>query len=546
MGTGLNTSQMQAVGHRSGRLLVTAGAGSGKTRTLAERFATLVAEGGPEDAADRVGALLTITYTTKAAAELAERVRGALRVRGLDRAAREVDGAWISTIHTFCARVLRRESLAAGLDPEFTVADEVVIAELSAAAFDVAAETFLDQGDADVLRLLEVYRYADVRAATADLVAAVRARGASPADLLFEETIDVRQLRARAEAFFRDAARELAGHADASKTAAAHAGACEALAHRVGGIDESLADGDIGEHLWRALVDYGGGNRTAKAIAEAVERIRSMRSQLIDASASVMTRSLAVGLAALASRYLASYEEAKRNRGVVDFDDLIALTAALFERRPDIAEAYRARFDAVMVDEFQDTDALQLALIECVGAPDLATVGDARQSIYSFRGADVEVYRQHRDHMRAEGATRVDLNDNYRSHPDIIAFANETFSSQALFGDTGNVLRAARAEQDPARVAAGEPRVEIAFVDTSQGAKRCDSLREEAVIVAERFAALREHGFAPSEMVVLLRQYQEATPFAEELEQRGLPTTVAGGNRFYRLSVFAGLRRCAP
>lgn len=542
MGAELNTGQMSAVEHRSGRLLITAGAGSGKTRTLAERFAAFVAEVEPEEAADRVGALLTITYTTKAAAELAERVRSVLRVNGLDRAAREVDGAWISTIHTFCSRVLRREALAAGLDPAFAVADDVTLAELTNAAFESATEVSLDRNDADLVRLLEVYGYGDVRAATVSLVAALRSRGLSPADIDFEDVVDVSEVRLKAEAFFRGAADELTAHAETSKTAASHARACEDLAFRVGEIDESLASHDVGEHLWRALVDYGAQNRTAKAIAEVVERVRATRSKLIDASASAVTRPLASGLAALAARYLVCYEEAKRDRSVLDFDDLIVLTARLFARRPDVAEAYRARFEAVMVDEFQDTDALQLALIESVGAPDLATVGDARQSIYSFRGADVAVYREHREHMRAEGAALVDLNDNYRSHADIIAFVNKTFGSEALFGERDNQLRAARAEPDPARVPQSEPRIEIAFVDTSDGAKRCDWLRAEASIVADRFAELREHGFEPADMVVLLRQYQDATPFAEELEQRGLPTTVVGGNRFYTLPVFAGLR----
>ncbi len=542
MGAKLSGGQRRAVEHRSGRLLITAGAGSGKTRTLAERFAAYVAHDVSRGAGERVDSVLTITYTTKAAAELAERVRGALRARGLEREARRIDGAWISTIHTLCSRILRREALAAGIDPAFTVANDVQGAELAASAFQSAAGAAIRDDDPDVVRLLEVYRYDDVRAATVSLVALLRSRGLLPADVSLESTTDVWTLRARGAAFLEEISAELALHAHASKVAEAHRAACEALRGRIEAIDDSLPEEDAAEHLWRALVDYGAADRTAKAIGETVERLRDTRADLIDASLAIVTRPLASGLRALAELYLASYEDAKKSRGIVDFDDMIALTARLFERRPDIAQVYRERFDAVMVDEFQDTDALQLALIETIGAPDLATVGDARQSIYSFRGADIEVYRNHRKHMHDEGATEVALDENYRSHADIIAFVNETFGSRMLFGSRDNELHSARPEPDPSRMPQDQPRVEIALVDTSDGAKRCDSVEEEAALVAERFAQLREHGFDPSEMAVLLRRYQEATPFADELEQRGLPATIVGGDRFFSLPVVAELR----
>ncbi len=125
--------QTLAIERRRGELLLDAGAGSGKTSVLVERFARAVKEDGIA-----VGQILTITFTEKAAAELRERIRTRLRAVGDDEAARATEGAWISTIHAFCSRLLRSHALAAGLDPEFVVLDENNTAALRRAAFDGA------------------------------------------------------------------------------------------------------------------------------------------------------------------------------------------------------------------------------------------------------------------------------------------------------------------------------------------------------------------------------------------------------------------------
>ena len=125
--------QLAAIERRHGDLLLDAGAGSGKTSVLVERFARTVIEDGVD-----VSAILVITFTEKAAAELRDRIRLRLRELGALDAARATEGAFISTIHGFCARVLRAGALAAGLDPEFEVLDELRSRRLSAVAFERA------------------------------------------------------------------------------------------------------------------------------------------------------------------------------------------------------------------------------------------------------------------------------------------------------------------------------------------------------------------------------------------------------------------------
>ena len=127
--------QTRAIQRREGDLLLDAGAGSGKTSVLVERFVAAAREDGID-----VAAILTITFTEKAAAELRDRIRSRLRELGEAEAARATEGAFISTIHGFCARVLRAHALAAGIDPHFTVLDRGDCEPLAAVAFDDALD----------------------------------------------------------------------------------------------------------------------------------------------------------------------------------------------------------------------------------------------------------------------------------------------------------------------------------------------------------------------------------------------------------------------
>ena len=123
---------------RDGRLFLHAGAGSGKTRVLVERFVRAVCD--DDVPVDRV---LAITFTEKAAAELKTRIRRRFLDLGERERAREAEGAWVSTIHGFCARLLRTHPLTAGIDPEFRVLDEPAASRLAVDAFDPALEGFL-------------------------------------------------------------------------------------------------------------------------------------------------------------------------------------------------------------------------------------------------------------------------------------------------------------------------------------------------------------------------------------------------------------------
>src|SRR6202453_2552060 len=163
--------QLAAIERRRGDLLLDAGAGSGKTSVLVERFARTVIEDGVD-----VSAILVITFTEKAAAELRDRIRLRLRELGALDAARATEGAFISTIHGFCARVLRAGALAAGLDPEFEVLDELRSGRLSAVAFERAL-TLVAARDERLVDLIAAYGAGPLRAATAGVYEQLRSAG---------------------------------------------------------------------------------------------------------------------------------------------------------------------------------------------------------------------------------------------------------------------------------------------------------------------------------------------------------------------------------
>ena len=149
---GLNDEQLAAV-EAEGSVFVSAGAGTGKTSALVERYVRAVCERGLD-----VESILVITYTRKAAGELRGRIRTALRERGRPDLARELDGAWISTIHGFCNRLLRAHPFAAGLDPRFREIEDAGAAVLRGEAFEQALQDFCASEDPERLRLLATYR----------------------------------------------------------------------------------------------------------------------------------------------------------------------------------------------------------------------------------------------------------------------------------------------------------------------------------------------------------------------------------------------------
>jgi ATP-dependent helicase/nuclease subunit A len=469
---GLTDEQEQAIARREGSLLLAAGAGSGKTSVLVERFVRAVLDDGLAP-----GRVLAITFTERAAGELKERIRA--RFMGLDarEAARDTEAAFIGTFHGFCARLLRAHPLAVALDPDFAVLDEPHSGRLRVQAFSAALGSFLAREGSAAVDLVAAYGADRLRAMVLGVYAQLRSQGlAAPA------------------------------------------------------LPPLAAD-------WSDAADAEG----ARACA------------LLDS----LLRDFAERYAAL-----------KRARARLDFDDLELLARELLERHEDVRRHWSERLELLMVDEFQDTNPRQLAVLRALERDNLFTVGDELQSIYGFRHADVALFRERRAELAERGATLA-LTWNFRSRPPLLAAIDAVFATR--FGGAYASLRAGReggeavAPNGQAGALGGasgrgpspvseEPPIELLLSDrrawngdspsAGPGDERSPSggamaelppaprwRQAEACLLAARVAELVHTGRARSgDVAVLLRSIGDLPLYQHALEAQGLRTLAAVGS----------------
>jgi DNA helicase-2/ATP-dependent DNA helicase PcrA len=382
---GLNPQQLEAVTHAGGPLLIVAGAGSGKTRVLSHRIAYLIATRRAHH-----GEILAITFTNKAAAEMRERIEALVG----ERAQR----MWISTFHSSCVRILRREAKSVGLNSNFSIYDS-----------------------ADSLRLIT----------------------------LVHKGLEL----------------------DPKKVAP------KAVQHKISALKNELIDAD----------DFAG---------------RANMNDPFEAGVAEVFK---------------GYTQRLRQANAMDFDDLIAETVYMFRAFPALAETYRRRFRHVLVDEYQDTNHAQYALVrEIVGegpdASELTVVGDSDQSIYAFRGADIRnIVEFEKDYPEAR---TIKLEQNYRSTQTILSAANAVISRNPNRPEK----RLWTSEGDGEKI--------IGYAAENE--------HEEARFIAKEIDRLTDTGeFRPGDVAVFYRTNAQSRSLEEILMRVGLPYKVVGGTRFY-------------
>ena len=493
-----NTQQRAAIEAR-GHVFVSAGAGTGKTLVLVERFANAVCDEGVD-----VGSVLVITYTERAAGELRGRIRRELLDRGRDDLARELDGAWISTIHGFCHRLLKTYPFAAGLDPRFRVLDDSQARVLRGEAFEQALDEFCSGDDPRRLRLLATYGAGGLRRMLTGVYETLRAAG-RPLELRLGEGPALAQ---RVEAL-REAARCLVDEEGNEEQRAQAARMLEVL-ERDRQAEDLL---DLSELATR------GGQRERFASYEAARK--AVEQAALDELA---TRDREL-LQELLEGFARAYAGAKERESGVDFEDLQLSARDLLREHDEIRQKEAWRFRAVMVDEFQDTNRLQCDVIDLIAGDELFFVGDEFQSIYGFRHADVNVFRERRE----EAGSVLPLTLNYRSRPEVLAAVNHLFGSD--FGDEFQPLGASGDFPDPVF---GTP-VELLVTDkASYSGTGTHWRRGEARSVARRVKELVDTGAAkPGEIVLLFAAGTDAEWYEQELRELGLPTYRTTGRGYF-------------
>jgi ATP-dependent helicase/nuclease subunit A len=493
-----NPEQAAAIA-ATGEVFLSAGAGTGKTSVLVERFAGAVCDEGLD-----VDSVLVITYTKRAAAELRARIRAALRERGRFELARALDAAWISTIHGFCNRLLKTYPFEAGLDPRFRELDEAQAAVIRGEAFDEALERFCSGGEEERLRLLATYRADGLRRMLIGVYETLRAAGRP----LVLELGERPPLAERVDQL-HVAARCLADDRDATELARANAARMLELVEGREPLPERLLD--LSPHRAR-------GERAAS-----YEEARQAVEQAALDELAAHDRDL---LQTLLDGFAEAYGVAKSRESALDFEDLQLFARDLLRDHDGIRAKEALRFRAIMVDEFQDTNRLQCELIDLLAEhADVFSVGDEFQSIYGFRHADVAVFRERRE---AAGGGLA-LSRNYRSRPEVLAAVNHLFGSE--FGDGFQPLAASGEFPDPVF---GHP-VELLVTDKSAYADSGTHWRRaEAQHIARRVRELVDTGAAsPGEIVLLFAAGTDAEWYEEELRRLGLPTYRATGRGYF-------------
>jgi len=496
---------------------VVAGPGSGKTTVLVEYFRRLV-----ESGVDPLR-ILAITFTEKAAGNMRKKLAEAFQDQPDLRA--RLERAWVSTVHGFCARLLRENAVFAGLDPEFTVGDERQSWRLQQAAIEETMDALFAEKPALMRSLLRGLSGFNIEEAVLNAYDAMRGAGVTVAQLANFQAhapVTVEQavwaslgLREKSTAGWSPAQRqhyqEILEAAEAFRAAARSEEPRRMLeaAARLGAVPK--------------LNKLKRGSEASAAVKELRDKLLHDLEYLLVDRYYQAEREL---LHEIVQRFDRRYRERKRQAGLVDFSDLEEYAVRLLEESEATRARLVAQFDHVLMDEYQDTNGQQAMLLDLI-RPDgrFYAVGDINQSIFGFRHAEPAVFGEHRDAVAEGGGRLVELVDNFRSRAAILR-AVETVAAGAE-GVEARALVAGR------RFAAErECAVELAACSAADADA---ALAIEAAHVAWRIRELagpeREHRFR--DVAVLVRNTEVIGAFTDAFDLAGVPYVVNRGRGFY-------------
>mgnify|MGYP001736572067 CR=1 FL=1 len=522
-------------------LFVAAGAGSGKTFTLTQRIVWALKEGSGTDGKPYLSSLdqaLIITFTNAAATEIKERVREALEKEGLHSAALQVDDAWISTIHGMCSRILKIHALDLGLDPEFEIINDMTRNQLvNISIEEVLRELSQDESYAEFLSTYAGKRD-ELKSRIVTLISYAQSSPLGIDAILFVgDSSDLEVLKAELES--------LCGVLEALKAAIAEKKPDEA--EQLQSVQSELSS-KLQQHLVLSLTDFD--QAFWEALEKAVKAVRSSK-EIKDAKDEAvyqlkvcsslfgLIQDMSEGqcLKDVTEQVYKLFKQKKRAIGGLDNDDLLHLTAKVFEEHPEIAAVYTDKFKLVMVDEFQDTDQQQVQMIKSLSGKDaqyLTTVGDAQQSIYRFRGADVDVFFRRQAEVPEDLQPR--LVDNFRSHNEILRFVAKVCSAEGMI-DNFMDLSAGR-EEPTTPFIAHSPRVyfEVTnFVRSGRSKPGDDVSRKQLVAyqLADRINTLmQDEKIQAKDVAILMKSVKKAQPYIEALRTFGIESVVSGASTF--------------
>ena len=584
----LTPQQKMAVENRGGALLVSAAAGSGKTRVLVDRVMGRLCD--PDDPKN-INDFLIITYTKAAAQELRGKIASAISAalakkpedRHLARQLSRIYLTQISTVHAFCANLLRDYAHELGLYPDFRIAEEAECVQWRQQALEQTLSDAYDalEGDPDCRAFLD-----QLGAGRDDRVAARILQQAydgvqchpDPEGWIRQclSTLEPGQYADMADTpwgahLMKEFKSTLKEQIDVLKRGIARLSEVAAAERSYGRVYEKnleqllfLDSANTWDEIYqRRITDFGRLSAVRGEDPETLERLKRPRKQCIDRikkaqSVFCMPSDEAIqelrqgapvirGLFSLLRRFTDHYRAIKQRRRSLDFSDLEHEALRLLYRSDGALSAaaweIRSRYCEVMVDEYQDSNAVQDRIFEAVSNDglNLFMVGDVKQSIYRFRLADpgifIEKYRIYRDaeHAAIGEPRRVTLSHNFRSRPQILSAVNDIFNL-CMSSSVGGIDYGAAERLYPGIVPAsvGSPCVELHCLDTEDKEEGDSRDALEARLAAKRIRALLDEGVPvregeglrpvrPQDIVILLRSMRaHAQAYLHALNQVGI------------------------
>ncbi|NOY29278.1 MAG: UvrD-helicase domain-containing protein [Planctomycetes bacterium] len=625
----LTSEQQAALAGHARSVSLSAGAGCGKTFVLTQRFLSYLDPRVLEPSAE-LHELVAITFTDAAAREMRERIRRRCYERftcatdagerqAWNRLIRSLDSARISTIHSFCATLLRNHAAEAGVDPRFEQLDPAAADLLRLQTVDDHLRQLLLAGDERVIQLATRFGLGDLRDHVVRLLgenpAAVISKWAekTPEELVntwrdfFSEVVVPAAMSAILDSESVNQLQEICETAQVSKPSLqehfveildvlARLPDCESTHTLLGVVSKrepnALASGELTEtaaaRTPEASAD-GSHHTTINVLRQSLEqliklarvqgvctkkdwddpeqysRFKSLAAtvrELLKKSALLysleddpMHEAASTGhdLLCLVAEVARAYDQVKQERNVLEFDDLLLRAFRLLtdSRYPAIRENLNRGTRLLLVDEFQDTDPLQVAIVKAFCGDDWAeqglfVVGDFKQSIYRFRGAEPRVSSELRATLPVE--SRLSLTTSFRSTPAILDFVNALFCS--AFKDPYEPLQPSRPQLT------STPSVEFLWAtkeseqDNDEYARRLGGKQQsrvhEARFIARRLAQLLDtgdpivadgaKGIRPlqlGDIAILMRSLSDVALYEEALREQGLDYYLAGGHAFY-------------
>ena len=547
---------------------VTAGPGSGKTTVLVERYLHILLKHNLS-----IDQIVAITFTNRAANEMRERLREQLDLLLQTAAAdkrqqllsykRTLDGAVITTIHGFCSRLLREFPVEARIDPQFLLLDEHRAAMLLEAVVEEVLNEFISAGHVKISRLTLGVGRGRLASALAQMYRDVRGQGLALNELAVKTAATHVSEEDHSEAL-GELSQAMKGFSAIRATTAAQIEKQRKAIKAWSDLEQLLRKAPTPETLadyCRAVTDFRKVRPNAQgAFTEGVKTLdqliweKDLAGRVPQLCLDRFAQDYALELIHLLIRVDERLEEEKHKLSALDFADLELKALELLER-PEVITRAAERYKFFLVDEFQDTNGLQRRLLEQLALQtsrreraNLFIVGDRKQSIYGFRGADVDVFREMTETLVEAGGVSQPLLLNFRSQPPLVNFFNYLFAR--LFEPRDAVSEREREElgyvaHEPS-VAKRElrddgPLVELLVsTETAVDAEAENDPRAElssreidAEQLAQRIRVLVSQGAKYSDIALLFRALTNVQTYESVFRRANIPYQTVLGRGFY-------------